>query len=95
MTLMTSPKGIALNSYLNTPDYTYNSDGNYRVTLILPQNDETHEFIANLEGALAASVATAKAENKGKKINVGGLSIRVKPEEGQVQVDFKLMEGDP
>jgi hypothetical protein len=89
---MTTPKGLALDPYLNTPDFKFNADGDYKVTLVLPSDsDETQAFIAKLDAVHAASVAKAKGENKGKRIKVAAMSINTEAEAGKVHIRFRLM----
>jgi hypothetical protein len=90
MNTLTSPKGIALSPYLNQPDTKFNPDGDYKVTLVLDNNDETQGFLGKLQEAHEESINKAKKENPGKKIKVADLSINDEAEEGKVHVSFKL-----
>lgn len=90
MVISKSPKGIARYPYLNTPDTKFNPEGDYKVTLVLDNNDETSRFIASLYEVLEQAIAQAKKDNPGKKIKVATLPINDEAEEGKTYINFKL-----
>ena len=90
MAIIKSPKGIARNPFLNTPDTKFNPEGDYKVTLVLDNNDETSRFIASLHEVHAQAIAQAKKDNPGKKIKSATLPINEEAEEGKTYVSFKL-----
>ena len=65
MAIIKSPKGIARYPYLNTPDTKFNPDGDYKVTLILNNNDETSRFVASLNEVHAQAISQAKRDDPG------------------------------
>ena len=90
MAILKSPKGIARYPYLNTPDTKFNPEGDYKVTLVLDNNDETSAFVASLTAIHNEAIAKAKQDNPGKKVKIATLPINEKAEDSKTYVNFKL-----
>lgn len=96
----TTPAGIAQYPYLNKPDTKFNPDGEYKISVEIPGAD-AQDIVTFLDEQLAASVATAKKENAGKKIKEGDAPYSINEDTGKVTVRFKLKakvtpkNGDP
>lgn len=90
MAILKSPKGIARYPYLNTPDTKFNPEGDYKVTLVLDNNDETSALVATLNAIHEEAIAKAKQDNPGKKIKIATLPINDEAEEGKTYISFKL-----
>lgn len=94
-----SPKGAASYPYLTKPDTKFNPDGDYKVNLIV-QAEDAAQAIELLTKEHEASVAKAKAENKGKRVKEGELPF-IENDDGTVTFKFKLKakvtpkKGDP
>lgn len=94
-----SPKGTASYPYLTKPDTKYNSDGEYKVSL-LTAGDDASKVIAFLTEKHEAAVAQAKKENAGKRVKEGELPF-IENDDGTVTFKFKLKakvtpkKGDP
>jgi hypothetical protein len=87
---MTTPKGIARDPYLNTPDTSFNPDGDFKVELVVDQSDEARAFMAKLREAHEAAVVKAKKANPGSRIKVAELSVSEDEDAGKVTFKFKL-----
>ena len=90
MAIIKTPKGIVRYPYLNTPDTKFNADGDYKVTLVLDNNDETQALVATLTTLYEQALAEAKIDNPGKKIKSATLPINDKTEEGKTHISFRL-----
>lgn len=85
----TTPKGTAKYPWLSVPDTKFNSDGDYKVTLVLPVQ-EADTIMQFLDEQLAASEALAKKNNPGKKVKVADAPYKVDEENGNVEINFKM-----
>lgn len=100
LTRYVTPKGTAQYPYLTKPDTKFNPDGEYKISLELDAADAS-EIMSFLDEQLAKSIASAKEENKGKKIKQGDAPYSVNEDTGKVTVRFKLKakvtpkNGDP
>lgn len=100
LTRYVSPKGTAQYPYLTKPDTKFNPDGEYKISLELDAADAS-EIMSFLDEQLEKSIASAKEENKGKKIKEGDAPYSVNDDTGKVTVRFKLKakvtpkNGDP
>lgn len=90
MAIFKTPKGIARYPYLNTPDTKFNADGDYKVTIVLDNNDETQALVASLTAIHEQAIAQAKKDNPGKKVKSATLPINDEAEEGKTYISFKL-----
>lgn len=93
---ITTPIGIASYPYLTRPDTKFDSDGEYRVGLILPASD-AKSLMKTINEAIKDSVEKAKKDNpqKAKKIQAAKAPYsEVTDEEGnetgEVQFNFKM-----
>jgi len=64
---ITSPKGIAKYPWLSRPDTQFNTDGVYKVNLLIPA-DEASELCATLDAAADEAVKIARAAAKSPAI---------------------------
>lgn len=85
----TTPKGTAKYPWLSVPDTKFNSDGEYKVTLVVPV-EEADTILQFLDEQMSASEAKAKKENPGKKVKVADAPYKVDEENGNVEINFKL-----
>lgn len=94
-----SPKGIASYPYLHTPDTKFNTEGEYKVSLLVSGVDAS-KTIAFLNAQHEAAVAKAKKENAGKRIKESELPFS-ENDDGTVTFKFKMKakvtpkKGDP
>jgi hypothetical protein len=59
----TSPKGRLVYPHLHTPDTKFKTAGEYKTDLVVPASDlSAQNLIAAIDAAMAASLATARAE---------------------------------
>lgn len=85
----TTPKGVAKYPWLNKPDTKFNPDGDFKITLVIPV-DQADTIMQFLDEQMAASEATAKKANPGKKIKVADAPYKVDEDNGNVEINFKL-----
>lgn len=86
---ITSPKGIAKYPRVNTPDTKFDSDGVYRIQLLLdPDDPGVKEFLAQLDELADAAVKAAKVEleKNGKKASAKNVQ-RMAPYKEEVDAD--------
>lgn len=85
----TTPKGTAKYPWLSSPDTKFNPDGDFKVTLVLSVQDGD-TIMQFLDEQLAASEASAKKNNPGKKVKVADAPYKVDEENGNVEINFKM-----
>lgn len=87
----TTPTGFAQYPYLNSPDTKFNPEGDYRVNLLLPEDDKTKELIDKLGAVLIKFMETSddvkRAQSQRKTVTKG--DIVTYDEEGNVIFKFK------
>ena len=94
-----SPKGIASYPHLTKPDTKFNTEGEYKVSLIVSGGDAS-KAIAFLTEQHKAAVSKAKKENAGKRVKESGLPF-IENDDGTVTFKFKMKakvtpkKGDP
>jgi hypothetical protein len=94
--VLRTPAGTARYPRLTKPDTKFNADGVYKIDLLLKTDAPgTTEFIESLDKAYAESVATAKKENKGKKVKdadkpYGPVLDKEGNETDEIKVGFKM-----
>lgn len=94
-----SPKGIASYPHLTKPDTKFNTEGEYKVSLIVSGGDAS-KAIDFLTEQHTAAVSKAKKENAGKRVKESGLPF-IENDDGTVTFKFKLKakvtpkKGDP
>lgn len=88
----TSPKGVAIYPRLNSPDYKFKDEGEFKVKLSMPL-EQAQAFIDKIEEARAEAVADMKAERaaKGNKKKMKEADPPYEEmEDGTVQFNFKM-----
>ncbi len=88
----TSPAGVAKWCWLTKPNYKWDSDGEFSVTLVLPKED-AEPFIEKIEGQIDELVADLKNEGK-KKVKEAPRPYQDEEDEdgnptGAIQFKFK------
>lgn len=83
-----SPKATFKYPHLTKPDTKFNPDGEYKVTLVL-DNDEGKDFVNLIEAEHKKSVELAKSRNQGKTIKSASMPYKIN-DEGNVEATFKL-----
>lgn len=83
-----TPAGIAEYPKLNEPDYKFNPDGEYKVTLVIPAKD-AQGFVGQLEELYAAAYEQIKSEQPGKKVKQADEPWKVR-DDGSIEVRFKM-----
>jgi hypothetical protein len=64
-----SPEGISQYAWLTQPDTKFDTDGHYKVNLIVPI-DKAQPLIKQINAEMEASLKIAKEKNKGKTIKL-------------------------
>lgn len=64
-----SPEGISQYAWLTQPDTKFDTDGHYKVNLIVP-TDKAQPLIKQINAEMEASLKIAKEKNKGKAIKL-------------------------
>jgi len=64
-----SPEGISQYAWLTQPDTKFDTDGHYKVNLIVPI-DKAQPLIKQINAEMEASLKIAKEKNKGKNIKL-------------------------
>jgi len=64
-----SPEGISQYAWLTQPDTKFDTDGHYKVNLIVPF-DKAQPLIKQINAEMEASLKIAKEKNKGKTIKL-------------------------
>jgi len=64
-----SPEGISQYAWLTQPDTKFDTDGHYKVNLIVPF-DKAQPLIKQINAEMEASLKIAKEKNKGKNIKL-------------------------
>ena len=82
-----SELGIAVYPHLNRPDVRFNENGEYKVSLQIPEAN-AKGMISSIEKAIENSISEAEAEAKGKKIKVAPKPYSV--ENGKAVFKFKM-----
>ena len=82
-----SELGESLYPHLNRPDVKFNENGEYKVTLKIPEA-EAKDMIALYEKAIEDSISKAETELKGKKVKVAPKPFSV--EDGFALFKYKM-----
>ena len=82
-----SELGIAVYPHLNRPDVRFNENGEYKVSLQIPEAN-AKGMISSIEKAIENSISEAEVEAKGKKIKVAPKPYSV--ENGNAVFKFKM-----
>ena len=94
-----SPKGIASYPYLTKPDTKFNTEGEYKVSLLV-SGDDASKAIDFLTKQHKAAVSKAQKENAGKRVKESELPF-IENDDGTVTFKFKMKakvtpkKGDP
>lgn len=93
-TKLVTPAGIAQYPRLSKPDTKFNSDGEYKVTLVVPEA-KAQEMITLIDEEMQKSFQKAKEENKGKKIKQASPPYTAVVDDdgnetGEVSLTFKM-----
>lgn len=87
----TTPKGLAQYPTLKTPDTKFNPEGDYKVNLVMEDDEKTNSLVAKLEAALEDFYENddnvKQAISKGRKVVTQ--DIYEKDEEGRIVMKFK------
>lgn len=83
-----SPKGIASYPYLTKPDTKFNTEGEYKVSLLVSGGDAS-KAIDFLTEQHKAAVSKAKKENAGKRVKESELPF-IENDDGTVTFKFKM-----
>lgn len=86
---LTTPKGVANYPWLTKPDTKFDEEGEWKVDLVCPLNEETQNFIDAVEAELERHVEVVKLQN-GKKPRVEELSYEIDEDEGTVTFKIKM-----
>lgn len=87
----TTPKGLAQYPTLKTPDTKFNPEGDYKVNLVMEDDEKTNSLVSKLEAVLEDFYENddnvKQAISKGRKVVTQ--DIYEKDEEGRIVMKFK------
>lgn len=87
----TTPKGLAQYPALKTPDTKFNPEGDYKVNLVMEDDEKTNALVSKLEAVLEDFYENddnvKQAISKGRKVVTQ--DIYEKDEEGRIVMKFK------
>lgn len=87
----TTPKGLAQYPALKTPDTKFNPEGDYKVNLVMEDDEKTNTLVSKLEAILEDFYENddnvKQAISKGRKVVTQ--DIYEKDEEGRIVMKFK------
>ncbi|AHI30264.1 hypothetical protein [Marinobacter similis] len=86
----TTPKGVANYPWLTRPDTKYDEEGEYKVNLVCPLNEESQAFIDFVEEEYKRHVEITKAQLGGKKPKEEDLGYDVNQDDGTVTFKIKM-----
>jgi hypothetical protein len=94
--VIVTPTGVAVYPYLTKPDTQFDSDGEFKVGLVLPLS-EAQSLMDSIDTAMSESLEKAKSENptKAKKIKAANppyteVTDEDSNETGEIKFNFKM-----